>query len=278
MSRPRRQREHIVDGLAESLRANDQDVLRFGGKRGCFNNKAEVIKLFRPRKKQTLGTLHGENEWLQSSASGNGVSANLNLPAVVDRLPVSVDNLALLNGLPSVEFSILEPAPWEHIGNLAFLNDVLQRIESVHEGLTVTRKLCYLKRGTSFSICGDRRRAYLLVLFTFPHCPPRVLIDVDHSNQDGLSGLFLRYDDPIPLVDVAAHLKLLLEALVDNYGHWDPIAEAWLSKFMTITRLPKLLRANERAMDDKYIGRWVNRLSKELQLAQMKLNDAWLTC
>ncbi len=275
-SRPRRQREHIVDGLAESLKDNSQDVLRLGGKPGCFSNKAEVAKLFRPRKNPTLGTAHGDNGGSQGSPSGTGVSANLNHPAVVNRLPVSVDNLALLNGLPPVEFSMLEPAAWEHIGSLDFLNAVLQRIESAHEGLTVTRKLCYLKRGTAFSICGDRRRSYLLVLFTFPQCPPRVLIDVDHSNRSGLSGLFLRYDAPVPLADVAAHLKLLLEALVDNYGHWDPIAEAWLSKFVTITRLPKLLRMNERVEDDEYVGRWVQRLSKELHLYQKNLNDVWL--
>jgi hypothetical protein len=91
-----------------------------------------------------------------------------------------------------------------------------------------------------------------------------------------LSGLFLRYDAPIPLADVAAHLKLLLETLVDNYGHWDPIAEAWLSKFVTITRLPKLLRMNERVEDGEYVRRWAQRLSKELHLYQKNLNDAWL--
>ncbi len=275
-NRPRRQREHVVDGIAESLKYNNQDVVLLGGKRGCFSNRAEIIKLFHPRKNSALCIDRGENGNSEGVPSHTVGSVNPNLLPLVDRLPVSVDNLGLLDGLPPVEFSILEPAALEPLGNLDLLNAVLQRVESAHQGLTVTRKLYYLKRGTAFSIRGDRRRTYLLALFTSQRCPPRVLIDVDHSNRRGLSALFLRYDAPIPLADVSIHLMLLLDALVDNYGHWDPIAEARLSKFVTITRLPKLLRMVERAEDDEYVRRWVHRLSKELHLDQMNLNDAWL--
>lgn len=275
-SRPRRQREYVLDGIAENLKDNNQEVVLLGGKGGCFGCRAEVIKLFSPRRRSSTSRTSGENGDLQDTRVDTNISVTPSLPPVVDRLPVSVGNFALFDGLPPVEFSVLEPAEWEHVGNLDFLNAVLRRIEGTHQGLTLTRYLCYLKYGTAFSYCGPRRRAYLLALFTSPQCPPRVLIDVDHSNRNGLSALLLRYDIPIPLADVAGHVKILMDALVENYGRWDILVEARLSKLVTIKRLPRLLRMADRAEDEEYVRRWMGRLNKELQWYQMSLNEAWL--
>jgi len=65
--------------------------------------------------------------------------------------------------------------------------------------------------------------------------------------------LLLRYDVPTTLVAVSRHVKILMEALVNNYGHWDVLIESQLSKFLTIKRLPRLLRMVERAKDEEYM-------------------------
>jgi hypothetical protein len=63
---------------------------------------------------------------------------------------------------------------------------------------------------------------------------------------------------------MAGNLQLLLGSLVDNQGHWDNTIESQFSKFVTIKRMPKLLRMTERAEDEEYLEGWVERLSNEL--------------
>lgn len=183
---------------------------------------------------------------------------------MVVRQTVSAGQPALIAGLPPVEFAVLEPAGWENIGDLGLLDTVLQRIEAANPDLTVTRSLFFLKQGKTVSFCGLRRRACLLAILTSPQHPPKVLIDVDHTGLNGLSGLLLCYVVPILLADMAGNLQLLLGSLVDNQGHWDNTIESQFSKFVTIKRMPKLLRMTERAEDEEYLEGWVERLSNEL--------------
>lgn len=266
MSRPRREREHSVDGNAESHKNVDQDVVLLGRKRSCFCNSAEVVKALRPRENFVPGGIGGENERPHKTRSDAGLLIDPDLPPTVVRKNVSIGDPAWIGGLPPVEFAILEPAEWDHIGDLGLLDAALRRIEAAHQDFTLTQHLYFLKRGKRISFCGSHRRAYLLAVFTSPEFPPRVLIDVDHTNRDGLAGLLLRYDTPISLREVAGHVKIMLDSLVDSYGHWDSLIEARLSKVVTIKRLPKLLRMTERANDEEYVGRWVEKLNEELVL------------
>ena len=170
---------------------------------------------------------------------------------------------ATVAGLPPIEVSVLEPADWDAVGDLYLLVEILRRIEQSRPDLTLTASLVYLKPALAASSALRGRRACLVAVFVSPDGAPRVLLDVDHSNlPGGLSGLMLRYDQPCALSDMERHVKQLLDGMVDHYGHWDKEAERALPHWVTVKRLPKLLRMTERRGDGKYVERWSRRLKR----------------
>lgn len=259
-NRPQHEREYVVDGDEDGQQNRNQDTVLLGGKRGCFDNKAEVVKVLRPPRSTNSGAAAEGTSQSRKLRSDAGQLVDPDLPPVTIRQSASIGDPAMIGGLPPVEFATLEPAEWDHLGDLGLLNDVLLRIEAGHPDLTLTRQLVFLKRGKAISFCSQRRRACLMAVYTSLTRPPRVLLDVDHTGLNGLAGLLLRYEVACPLVDVSAHVKLLLGAMVDNQGHWDGLAGTRLPEYVTMQRLPKLLRITERAGDEGYVGAWVKRL------------------
>lgn len=262
--RPRHVRECVVDSDVESRKNRNQDAILLGGKRGCFDNNASVVKLLRPRKSSGPGGTGQGQVTTRKPRSDAGQMVNPNLPPEVVRQAVSVGDLALAGGLPPVDFILLEKAEEDHIGELNLLDEVLRRIEAVHSDLTLTRHLVFLKRGKAISFCGSRRRACLVAVFTSSRRPPRVLLDVDHGKLNGLAGLLLRYDADCPIVEMGRHIKLILDAVVDNHGHWKRLVEKQLPEFVTVKRLPKLLRMTDRYADEDYVGKWMRKISNDI--------------
>jgi len=80
-SRPPREREHLVDGSADSLQLENQDVVLLGGKRGCFDTATKEVKLFRPRKASALRPANEEAGKLRKARSDAGLPVNPNLPS-----------------------------------------------------------------------------------------------------------------------------------------------------------------------------------------------------
>lgn len=257
-SRPEHEREYLVDGEAESQNNINQDVILLGGKRGCFKSTSSVTKNLMPRQDSINGS---EPSLSRKARRDAGQLVNPDLPPMGIRKLVSAGPTAFSGGLQPVEFSTLEQAGVEHIGDLSLLEEILRRIEQGMPDLTLTFRLVLLKPGRAISYVGLRRRACLVAIFSSPQHPPRILLDVDHTDlSGGLSGMLLRYDIPTPMADVAGHIRLLLGALVERYGHWDILAEQRLPPFITVKHLPKLVRITKRAEDERYVLEWMGRL------------------
>jgi hypothetical protein len=71
----------LVDGSADSLQLENQDVVLLGGKRGCFDTATKEVKLFRPRKASALRPANEEAGKLRKARSDAGLPVNPNLPS-----------------------------------------------------------------------------------------------------------------------------------------------------------------------------------------------------
>jgi hypothetical protein len=260
--RPKHKRDHFVNDGEESRQNKNQDVVLLGGKRGCFDNSVKVIKVLRLRPGTSLTENPDKTKKPRKHRSDTGQPTNPKLPAAIIRKNVSAGPSAFIGGLPMVDFAMLEKAGEDKIGDLSLLDEILRLIEAKHSDLTLTRRLVFLKRGKAVSYCGTRRRACLVTVFTSSKRPPCALLDVDHTRLDGLSAILLRYNDSCPLYNIAQHVKMLLSALVSNQGRWDKIAEANLPNFVSVIRLPKLLRMTDYANNVEYVQRWRDKLCK----------------
>ncbi len=88
--------------------ASNQDVILLGGKRGCFDYGAEVIKLFSSRKKSSVSSTNREDGDTQSLNSVSDSSVSGDRPPVIDRVPVSVDTYAAISGFPFRTEAVLQ--------------------------------------------------------------------------------------------------------------------------------------------------------------------------
>jgi hypothetical protein len=264
-SRPRREREHVVDGEADAKPGINQDVELLGGKRGCFDNHATVTRVQRQVPKSAAAGDGTSAEGVRKTRSDAGQAIDPGLRPTINRHVVSAGEPTLTGTAPSIDFSVLEHASRDHVGDLELLESILLRIEAAAPDLTLSQHLVFLQPGKAVSLCGIRRRACLVAVLTSPSRPPRVILDVDHTHLNGIAALLLRYSVVTPLAIVAEHVRQLLTTMVDNYGHWDRKAEIELSLFVDLKRLPKLIRMTERAADEAYMRAWVSRLLREIQ-------------
>jgi hypothetical protein len=255
-SRPIHEREHMIENGKGQREGVNQDVMPLGGRRGCFANEAELNKILRPRR-----VFNFEGEIQRKTRSDAGQPIDPDLPPKIIRKTVSVEAPAPSEGLPPVDFNMLDEAGLDDIGDLSLLKQVLLRIEKACPDLTLTIRVVFLKPGKAISSCGLKRRTCLIGLFTSRLRPPMIVLDVDHTGlTGGLAGLLLHYDRPYPMKDVARHLEMLLTALIDRYGHWDNETEKRLPTGVTVRRMPKLVRMKERASDDQYIQVWAEKI------------------
>ncbi|MBU2848649.1 hypothetical protein HF925_08665 [Acidithiobacillus ferriphilus] len=263
--RPAHVREQMIDDQAKSQEDINQAVVLLGGKRGQFNTPARVTKILSPTRPRTISTPFGEQQTeARKTRSDAGQLIDSTLPLKIITQPVSMGESAVVEGLPPIEVSMLEPLDWDAAGDLHLLVKVLRLVEQSQADVTLTTSLISLKTGFG-AITRDGRRACLVAVFTSSIRPPSVLLDVDHSNlPGGLSGLVLRYHEICALADMERHIKLLLDRMIDHFGRWDETAEQTLSKHATVKRLPKLARMTEKANDMNYLKSWSKRLESLL--------------
>ena len=265
-ARPNQRSENVVDTDEESRPNINKDLYLLGGKRGCFDNRAEVVKLLRSRQNPAPSSdSHSEgNGKRRRTRSNQSYPVNQDVPPVVVKQFVSAGDPALSGGLQPVDFTTLDEAAPEPTRQLGLLEEILLRIEDSQSDLTLTRRWLFLKPGKAVSFNKQRRRTCLVAVFTSPSLPPRVVLDVDHGDLQGLAGLLLRYHAAYPLAMTDAHVKILLDALVDRHGHWSHEAAAKMQQFVKIKRLPRLARMTGRIADKEYVDGWVKRLGKDI--------------
>lgn len=261
-ARPAHAREHWVGDDHGNRTDSDQDVVLLGGKRGVFSSPAKVVKVLSPARPCNTAEEDLYESPARKARADAGQRVDRKLPPKIVTKKSSMGEETASGGLQPLEVSMLDRADWSAIGNLSLLLYALKlfaRWSRPH--LTLTATLVYLKPGPAVSQNPQGRRTCLVAVFTSPVHPPRVLIDVEHSGlPGGLAGLMLRYDQPTDLDEMEKHIKELLDAMVDRYGHWDNEAEQKLAAEVTILRLPKLLRMTKKAGDKTYVRGWVRRL------------------
>jgi len=182
------------------------------------------------------------------------------------RFPASLNPEALQEGLPPIDFKHLERAD-DYIGETTWLAAVVRRIAVLRPHIQISMSHFFMKKGREFSETGRGRRACLVALFLFPDRPPVVLIDVDHTGLRGLAAMMLRYTAECPFAEIERHIKILLDALVDNSGKWDRKAEADLPSFVTCKRQKKVLRRQGTRTSDEMLSVWTERLLSRLSAA-----------
>ena len=180
------------------------------------------------------------------------------------RLPFSIGPEATHDGLPPIEFTILERADWAHVGEADWLAEVVRRIAQEYPEFQVSMSLCFIMDGRPFSTINGQCRACLVAMFRLPGRPPVILLDVDHSGITALAGLMLRYQSECPFVEIEHHIQTLLNALVARNGKWDKTAEAGLPAFVTCRRLPRVLRQQGKRSTLKFLDLWTDRLVERI--------------
>ena len=196
--------------------------------------------------------------------SGHGSAAKRRTaPTAPARFPVSLNPEASQDGLPPIDFKHLERAE-DYVGETAWLAAVVRRIAVLCPHIEISMSHFFLKAGREFTKTSRGRRACLVALFQFPDRPPAVLIDVDHTGLRGLAAMMLRYTAECPFAEMEGHIKILLDALVDNSGKWDRKAEADLPSVVTCRRQKKVLRRQGERTPDEMLSVWTERLLDRL--------------
>ncbi len=182
------------------------------------------------------------------------------------RVVTSVAEAGVGATLPPIEFRMLDPADPGYLGELKPLIKVLPRISRMFPRVNIAMSLCSLKLGRVFSKVGRHRRACLIAIIWPPMQLPLVLIEVDHSGQFSLSSLLLKYKSQHPVCEIEKHIAEILDALVDNKGHWFFSIIDKSNNFYEYARLPKMMRTRAHFDDDKYLDLWAIRLANHLGL------------
>lgn len=193
-----------------------------------------------------------------------GAASRRNGPPAPSRFPISLNPEALQGGLPPVEFKLLEHAEDVHAGETAWLAAVVRRIAVLRPHIQIAMSHCFLKEGRVFSRTSRHRRTCLIAVFQFPDRPPSVLLDVDHTGLRGLAAMMLRYSAECTFAETERHIKALLDALVDNSGKWDRMAEVNLPSFVTCIRQKKVLRRQGERSPDEMLSVWTERVLNRL--------------
>lgn len=260
-----------IDPDAGSRKDRHQRAVATGQMIGRFSNDVPISKIRLPKaaKTRSLATLPQDS----SEPPPAPPVERGRRPRERKRLPASVGPEAIHDGLPPIEFTILERADLAHVGETDWLAEVVRRIAQEYPEFQVSMSLCFITDGRPFSMVNGQRRACLVAMFRLPDRPPVLLLDVDHSGITALAGLMLRYQSDCPFVEIERHIQLLLNALVGRNGRWDRKAEAGLPAFVTCRRLPRVLRQQGKRSTDALLAQWtdrlVERISGDSEMAQM---------
>lgn len=196
----------------------------------------------------------------------DGISKRRTTSTAPVRFPASVNPEVLQDGLPPIDFKHLERAN-DYVGETAWLAAVVRRIAVLRPHIQISMSHFFLKKGREFSETGRGRRACLVALFQLPDRPPTILIDVDHTGLRGLAAVMLRYTAECSFAEMEGHIKVLLDALVENSGKWDRKAEANLPPFVICRRQKKVLRRQGERTLDEMLTVWTERLLNRLAAA-----------
>ncbi|TYC52735.1 hypothetical protein ETQ85_22365 [Zoogloea oleivorans] len=165
-----------------------------------------------------------------------------------------------------LEFRTLESYPWDLTGDLQALAETIEMMADLISDTEISMSLCRLKPGRAFSTIGRRPRCCLVVLINVIDKPPVVLVDVDRGGEWALSTMVLSFLAPAPFADIDAHVKTVLDSMVDNGGHWDSCAHSALSEVCACRRLPKILPKRGGKEESRYRATWAYRLAIKLGL------------
>ena len=255
-------RDPEIDPEAGSRKDRNQRAVLAGQTLGRFTNDVPISKVRLPK----LAKATGHDPLPQDSTEPTPAPPVHRHHHIRDRkrMPVSVGPEAIRGGLPPIEFTILEPADWTHVGEADWLAEVVRRIAQKYPEFLVSMSMCLIKDGRTFSMVNDQRRACLVALFRRPDHPPVILLDVDHSGITALAGLMLRYQSECPFAEIEHHIKELLNALVDRNGKWDRKTETGLPDLVSCRRLPRVLRQQGKRSTRKFLDLWTDRLVERI--------------
>jgi hypothetical protein len=249
----------VINTTAGSRINVHQPAVPIPGKVGVFENNVPVKKI----RNRVVRPVRSSPP-TASGADERGASAKSSAAGRTKRVSVSVGEAVGSQGLPPIEFQILEPAGWDYLGKLEPLIATIGRIAADHPEFGIIMSLCRLKSGRAFSMVNRQPRVCLVAIFRPPAMPPVVLLDVDHTGIAGLSGLLLRYREPCESVEIEGHIRLVLDALVDRGGKWDADAEADLPAAVACRRLPKVLRRQGKMTRAEHVAIWAERLIRRI--------------
>lgn len=168
--------------------------------------------------------------------------------------------------VPPLEFRTLEVFPWDLAGELHALADTIRIMSGMLVDTEIFMSLCRLKPGRAFSSVGRRPRACLVVNILVMNELPIVLLDVDRGGEWALSTMSLTFLEHASFSDIEAHVKTVLDRLVDRGGHWDTLVDGALSNVCRFTRLPKVLPQRGCDAGTRYRVMWAWRLASKLGL------------
>lgn len=168
--------------------------------------------------------------------------------------------------VPPLEFRTLESYSWEFAGELQALADTITIMAGRLNNVEISMSLCRLKPGRAFSSVGRRPRCCLVIHINVANEPPIVLLDVDRAGEWALSTMALEFLKPVVFSEIEMYVKTVLDRLVDNGGHWDPLVGGELKDACTCTRLPKVLPKRGSNCEKEYQTAWALRLALKLGL------------
>lgn len=179
---------------------------------------------------------------------------------------VSAGEQALRGELPPIEFKLLIPASWDHLGDLDALEQVIKNLANQLPETEFAMSLCDLKGGRVFSMANRMPRLALVVTIYSPLMPPIVLLDVERTGEIALSLMALRFKQNLAFEQLELSIKYTLDGLVDSSGHWNAEIEEELKDICDCERLPKLLTPRKNINSRGQIEIWAMKLIHKLQL------------
>ena len=170
------------------------------------------------------------------------------------------------SSVPPLEFRTIESFSWEFAGELLALADMITIMADLLNSIEISMSLCRLKPGRAFSTVGRRPRCCLVIHINVTNEPPIFLLDVDRAGERALSTMALAFLKPAVFSEIEMYVKTVLDRLVDNGGHWNPLVDEELKEACTCTRLPKVLPKRGSKREKEYQTVWAWRLALKLGL------------
>lgn len=208
----------------------------------------------------TLRLPGDEADATQAAGEGQGCArppAGLDRPVITQRIQASVAEQSSGAALAPLEFKLLPPYSWNDPGELAPLTAIIDWMASTLPQVRVGRHFTVVPESEKrISWVGHRARPVLIAVFQPEREPPRVLIDVDHSEGVSLSMLAIFYATDTPLLHIEEDVALVLQGLIQQNGHWDRTVLDGRGDALTCVWMPRVLRKKGALSDDDYVTKW----------------------